>query len=54
MSLVLGILKLDGKCHIMGILNVTPDSFYDNFFDTDSIQERIKEMIAEIKKDNKI
>ena len=47
MSLSLGKLKLDGKCHIMGILNVTPDSFYDNFFDTESIQERIKEMIAE-------
>ena len=31
----------------MGILNVTPDSFYDNFFDKDSIQNRIKEMIAE-------
>ena len=47
MSLSLGKLKLDGKCHVMGILNVTPDSFYDNFFDTDSIQNRIKEMIAE-------
>ena len=31
----------------MGILNVTPDSFYDNFFDTDDIQNRIKEMIDE-------
>ena len=40
-------LKLDGKCHVMGILNVTPDSFYDNFFDTDDIQNRIKEMIDE-------
>jgi dihydropteroate synthase len=40
-------LKLDGKCHVMGILNVTPDSFYDSFFDTESIQNRIKEMIAE-------
>ena len=47
MSLSLGNLKLDGKCHVMGILNVTPDSFYDNFFNTDSIQNRIKEMIAE-------
>ena len=47
MSLKLGKLNLDGKCHVMGILNVTPDSFYDNFFDTDSIQTRIKEMIAE-------
>ena len=40
-------LKLDGKCHVMGILNVTPDSFYDNFFDTDDIQNRIKEIVAE-------
>ena len=47
MSLALGKLKLDGKCHVMGILNVTPDSFYDKFFDTASIQKRIKEMIAE-------
>ena len=31
----------------MGILNVTPDSFYDNFFDEKSIQGRINEMIAE-------
>ena len=37
MSLSLGRLKLDGKCHIMGILNVTPDSFYDGgqHFDPD-------------------
>ena len=47
MSLNLGNLKLDGKCHVMGILNVTPDSFYDNFFDEKSIQGRINEMIAE-------
>ena len=25
----LGSLELDGSCHVMGILNVTPDSFYD-------------------------
>ena len=31
----------------MGILNVTPDSFYDNFFDEESIQKRINEMIVE-------
>ena len=31
----------------MGILNVTPDSFYDNFFDEESIQKRINEMIEE-------
>ena len=47
MRLNLGNLKLDGKCHVMGILNVTPDSFYDNFFDEESIQKRINEMIAE-------
>ena len=47
MSLNLGNLKLDGKCHVMGILNVTPDSFYDNFFDEESIQKRINEMILE-------
>ena len=47
MSLNLGNLKLDGKCHVMGILNVTPDSFYDNFFDEESIERRINEMIAE-------
>ena len=29
MSLNLGNLVLGGKCHVMGILNVTPDSFYD-------------------------
>ena len=47
MSLNLGNLKLDGKCHVMGILNVTPDSFYDNFFDEESIQKRINQMILE-------
>ena len=47
MSLNLDNLKLDGKCHVMGILNVTPDSFYDSFFDEESIQKRINEMIAE-------
>ena len=47
MSLNLGNLKLDGKCHVMGILNVTPDSFYDSFFDEESIQKRINEMIEE-------
>jgi dihydropteroate synthase len=49
MSLSLGKLKLDGKCHIMGILNVTPDSFYDGgwHFDSVNIQKRIEEMITE-------
>ena len=49
MSLALGKLKLDGKCHIMGILNVTPDSFYDGgwHFDSVNAQKRIEEMIAE-------
>ncbi len=26
----IGSLELDGRCHVMGILNVTPDSFYDD------------------------
>ena len=49
MSLSLGNLELDGKCHVMGILNVTPDSFYDGgwHFDSVSTQKRITEMIAE-------
>ena len=47
MSLNLGNLKLNGKCHVMGILNVTPDSFYDSFFDEESIKKRINEMIVE-------
>jgi dihydropteroate synthase len=49
MSLSLGNLELDGKCHVMGILNVTPDSFYDGgwHFDLASTQKRVEEMIAE-------
>jgi len=49
MSLSLGKLELNGKCHIMGILNVTPDSFYDGgwHFDLVSTQKRVKEMIDE-------
>ena len=49
MSLSLGNLELDGKCHVMGILNVTPDSFYDGgwHFDSISTQKRVEEMIAE-------
>ncbi len=49
MSLSLGNLELDGKCHVMGILNVTPDSFYDGgwHFDSVSTQKRVEEMIAE-------
>ena len=49
MSLSLGNLELDGKCHVMGILNVTPDSFYDGgwHFDLTSTQKRVEEMIAE-------
>jgi len=45
----LGKLKLDGKCHVMGILNVTPDSFYDGgwHFDSDDARKRIEEMIEE-------
>ena len=49
MSLSLGKLKLDGKCHVMGILNVTPDSFYDGgwHFDSDKAKSRVEQMIAE-------
>ena len=49
MSLSLGNLELDGKCHVMGFLNVTPDSFYDGgwHFDSASTQKRVEEMIAE-------
>lgn len=49
MSLSLGKLKLDGKCHVMGILNVTPDSFYDGgwHFDSKKAQNRVEQMIAE-------
>jgi len=49
MSLSLGKLKLDGKSHVMGILNVTPDSFYDGgwHFDNENSQKRIEEMIAQ-------
>jgi dihydropteroate synthase len=49
MSLSLGKLELDGKCHVMGILNVTPDSFYDGgwHFDSDDARKRIEEMIEE-------
>ena len=49
MSLSLGKLKLDGKSHVMGILNVTPDSFYDGgwHFDNANSQRRIEEMIAQ-------
>ena len=49
MSLSLGNLKLDGRCHVMGILNVTPDSFYDGgwHFDRKKTQTRVKEMIDE-------
>ena len=50
MSLSLGKLKLNGKCHVMGILNVTPDSFYDGgwHFDFDKAKTRVEEMIAEV------
>ena len=49
MSLTLGNLKLDGKCHVMGILNVTPDSFYDGgkHFETSDAQKRITSMVKE-------
>ena len=49
MSLTLGNLVLDGKCHVMGILNVTPDSFYDGgkHFDLVDTQKRVDSMIKE-------
>ena len=49
MSLTLGNLKLDGKCHVMGILNVTPDSFYDGgkHFEASDAQKRITSMVKE-------
>ena len=49
MNLSLGKLELDGKCHVMGILNITPDSFYDGgwHFDSDDARKRIEEMIEE-------
>ena len=49
MSLTLGNLVLDGKCHVMGILNVTPDSFYDGgkHFDLVDTQKGIDSMIEE-------
>ena len=49
MSLALGNLVLNGKCHVMGILNVTPDSFYDGgkHFDLVDTQKRVDTMINE-------
>ena len=49
MSLKLGNLVLDGRCHVMGILNVTPDSFYDGgkHFDLVDTQKRVDSMIKE-------
>ena len=49
MSLNLGNLVLNGKCHVMGILNVTPDSFYDGgkHFDLVDTQRRVDSMIKE-------
>ena len=49
MSLTLGNLVLNGKCHVMGILNVTPDSFYDGglHFDLADTQKRVEAMVKE-------
>ena len=49
MSLNLGNLVLNGKCHVMGILNVTPDSFYDGglHFDLADTQKRVDAMVKE-------
>ena len=43
------ILHLSERTHIMGILNATPDSFYDGgqYFSHDRAAERIFEMVAE-------
>jgi len=37
------------KCHVMGILNVTPDSFFDGgkYSTVDKVMTRVDEMIAE-------
>ena len=49
MSLTLGNLRLDDKCHVVGILNVTPDSFYDGgkHFEASDAQRRIASMVKE-------
>ena len=49
MNLELRKLKLDDKCHLMGILNITPDSFYDGgkHFDLVDTQKRVDVMIDE-------
>ena len=49
MSLTIGNLLLDGKCHVMGILNVTPDSFYDGglHYDLADTHKRVDAMIKE-------
>ena len=41
---------LDGSCRIMGILNVTPDSFSDGgrFNSVEAAALRAREMVAEI------
>ena len=53
MSLTIGNLVLDGKCHVMGILNVTPDSFYDGGLHYDLADTR-KRVDAIIKEENNI
>ena len=47
MSLRLGNLVLNGKCHVMGILNVTPDSFYDGglHYDSADMKKRVTKII---------
>ena len=49
MSLTIGNLLLDGKCRVMGILNVTPDSFYDGglHYDLADTHKRVDAMIKE-------
>ena len=49
MSLRLGNLVLNGKCHVMGILNVTPDSFYDGglHYESADMQKRVNAIVQE-------
>ena len=49
MSLSLGRLKLDGKCHVMGILNVTPDSFSDGgkFLKNYAANKQVRKLIKD-------
>ena len=43
------LLDLDQKTHVMGIVNVTPDSFWDGgrYFGVDEAIDRAREMVRE-------